>query len=99
MQGVGKRVNKRSWSGTVTTLRDSFDGKPFMAPNDLFANAKGGIYFSDPGPRPVVPGRKAFVYYLPAGAKEPIVIDDKLVRPNGLILTADGKTLLVDNSR
>ena len=78
VQGVGKRVNKRSRSGTVTTLTESFDGKPFMAPNDLFADAKGGIYFSDPGPRPVVPGRKAFVYYLPAGAKEPIVIDDQL---------------------
>jgi gluconolactonase len=98
VQGVGKRVNKRSRSDTVTTLTDSFDGKPFMAPNDLFADAKGGIYFSDPGPRPVVPGRKAFVYYLPAGAKEPIVIDDELVRPNGLILTADGKTLLVNDS-
>jgi gluconolactonase len=98
VQGVGKRVNRRSRNGTVTTLSESFEGKPFMAPNDLFADAKGGIYFSDPGPRPVVPGRKAFVYYLPAGAKEPVLIDDQLGRPNGLILTADGKTLLVNDS-
>jgi len=98
VQGVGKRVNKRSRDGTVTTLTESFEGKPFMAPNDLFVDARGGIYFSDPGPRPVLPGRKAFVYYLPVSAKEPILIDDQLGRPNGLILTADGKTLLVNDS-
>lgn len=98
VQGRGKRVNRRSRNGTVTTLSDSIDGKPFLAPNDLFADARGGIYFTDPGPRPVVSGRKVFVYYLPPGAKEPVVVDDQLIRPNGLILTLDGKTLLVDNS-
>ena len=93
-EGVGKRISKRSKSGGAgATLTDSFDGKPFMAPNDLFVDARGGIYFTDPGPRPVVPGRKTFVYYLAPGAKEPIVIDDQLGRPNGVILTADGKTL------
>jgi gluconolactonase len=98
-EGVGKRISKRGKSGGAgVTLTDSFDGKPFMAPNDLFVDAKGGIYFTDPGPRPVVPGRKTFVYYLAAGAKEPIVIDDQLGRPNGVILTADGKTLLVNDS-
>jgi len=34
----------------------------------------GGLYFTDPGPRPVVPGRTAYVYYLPPGAKQPIVV-------------------------
>ncbi len=98
-EGVGKRISKRSKSGGAgVTLTDSFDGKPFMAPNDLFVDARGGIYFTDPGPRPVVPGRKTFVYYLAPGAKEPIVIDDQLGRPNGVILTADGKTLLVNDS-
>jgi gluconolactonase len=38
------------------------------------------------------------VYYLPAGAKEPILIDDQNPRPNGLTLTLDGRTLLVDNT-
>lgn len=98
-EGVGKRISKRGRSGgEAVTLTNSFEGKPFMAPNDLFVDAKGGIYFTDPGPRPVVPGRKTFVYYLAPGAKEPIVIDDQLGRPNGLILTADGNTLLVNDS-
>ena len=50
------------------------------------------------GPRPVVPGRTAYVYYLPPGAKQPIVIDDQIARPNGLTLTRDGKTLIVDDT-
>jgi sugar lactone lactonase YvrE len=61
-------------------------------------DAKGGIYITDPGPRPVVPGRIAYVYYLPAGAKQPVVIDDQIARPNGLTLTRDGKTLIVDDT-
>jgi enamine deaminase RidA (YjgF/YER057c/UK114 family) len=45
-----------------------------------------------------VPGRTAYVYYLPAGAREPIVIDDQIGRPNGVTLTRDGKTLIVDDT-
>jgi gluconolactonase len=66
-----------------------------MAPNDLVVDPKGGIYFTDPGPRPVVAGRKAYVYYLPAGSAQALAVDDSIVRPNGLILTLDYKTLIV----
>ena len=98
VQGVGKKVNKRGKDGKVTTLADGIGGKPFLAPNDLILDAKGGIYFTDPGPRPVVAGRKAYVYYLPPGAKEPVVVDDTLVRPNGLTLAFGGRMLIVDDS-
>ena len=64
----------------------------------MFVDAKGGLYITDPGPRPVVPGRTAYVDYLPAGAREPIVIDDQIGRPNGVTLTRDGKTLIVDDT-
>src|SRR5499426_2829826 len=73
-EGDGKRISKRSRDGTVTTVTEGSEGKPFLAPNDLILDAKGGIYFTDPGPRPVVPGRTAYVYYLPPGAKQPIVV-------------------------
>ena len=91
-EGDGKRISKRIRDGTVTTVTEGIGGKPFLAPNDLILDAKGGIYITDPGPRPVVPGRIAYVYYLPAGAKQPVVIDDQIARPNGLTLTRDGKT-------
>jgi gluconolactonase len=97
-EGDGKRISKRSRDGTLTTVTEGIAGKPFLAPNDLILDAKGGIYITDPGPRPVVAGRIAYVYYLPAGAKEPIVIDDQIARPNGLTLTRDGRTLIVDDT-
>src|SRR5207237_903356 len=60
--------------------------------------AKGGIYFTDPGPRPIVPGRPTYVFYLPSGAKEPIAVDTSIARPNGLVLAMDGKSLIVDDT-
>ena len=50
-------------------LIESYNGKPLISPNDLIVDAGGGIYFTDPGPRPIVPSRPTNVYYLPAGAK------------------------------
>jgi gluconolactonase len=97
-EGDGKRVSRRTRDGKITTVTEGIEGKPLLAPNDLIVDAKGGIYFTDPGPRPVVPGRIVHVYYLPPGDKQPIVIDDQVARPNGLTLTADGRTLIVDDT-
>jgi gluconolactonase len=97
-EGDGKRISKRNQDGTILAVTEGMDGKPLMAPNDLIVDAKGAIYFTDPGPRPLVPGRTAYVYYVPAGAKQPTVIDDQITRPNGLTLTGDGRTLIVDDS-
>jgi gluconolactonase len=97
-EGDGKRISKRTRDGQVTTVTEGIPGMPLLAPNDLIVDAKGGIYFTDPGPRPVVPGRKSYVYYLPPGAKQPIVVDDTIARPNGLTLTRNGKTLIVDDT-
>jgi gluconolactonase len=97
-EGEGKRISRRSRDGGVTTVTEGIAGKPFLSPNDVLVDANGGIYITDPGPRPVVPGRTAYVYYLPPGAKEPIVIDDQIARPNGITLTRDGKTLIVNDT-
>ena len=97
-EGDGKRISKRSRDGAISMVTEGVEGKPLLAPNDLIIEAKGGIYFTDPGPRPVVPGRISYVYYLAAGAKQPVVIDDKIARPNGLTLTQDGRTLIVDDT-
>jgi gluconolactonase len=97
-EGDGKRISKRNKDGSMTTLTEGPAGKPLLSPNDLIVDAKGGIYFTDPGPRPVVPGRPTYVYYLPTGAKEPVLIDAEVPRPNGLTLTNDGKTLIVDDT-
>jgi gluconolactonase len=97
-EGEGRRITKRGRDGVIATLIDNHAGKPMLAPNDLILDARDGIYFTDPGPRPVVPGRPTYVSYLPPGAKESIVIDDKVARPNGLTLTNNGHTLIVDDT-
>jgi len=93
----GKRVSKFV-DGKVTVLTEGSPDKPLLAPNDLILDSKGGIYFTDPGPRPVVAGRIVYVYYLAPGAKQPVLLDDQIARPNGIMLTTDGKTLLVDDT-
>jgi gluconolactonase len=97
-EGTSMRISRRNKDGSITTLTEGLPGAPLMRPNDLIADAKGGIYFTDPGPRPVVPGRPTYVYYLPAGARVPILVDGSVPRPNGLTLTNDGKTLIVDDT-
>src|SRR5262249_51887557 len=52
-EGDGKRLTKRNKDGSITTLTEGPPGVPLLAPNDLLVDAKGGIYFTDPGPRPV----------------------------------------------
>jgi gluconolactonase len=97
-EGGGPRITKRARDGSITTLIDKHAGQSMLAPNDLIVDARGGVYFTDPGPRPVVPGRPTYVSYLPPGAKESIIVDDKVARPNGLTLTNDGRTLIVDDT-
>src|SRR5205823_7434578 len=67
-EGDGRRISKVNRDGSVVTLTDSYRGMPLLSPNDLIPDAKGGIYFTDPGARPVVPGRPTYVFYLPSGA-------------------------------
>ena len=98
VEGAAKRITRRDNDGAIVVLADRIDENPLIAPNDLIPDAKGGIYFTDPGPRPVVPGRPTYVGYLAPGAKQAIVIDGAIARPNGLTLTRDGKTLIVDDT-
>ena len=74
-EGGGKRSPSRRKDGNITVLTEGAPGMPLMAPNDLIIDARGGVYYTDPGPFPPVPGRTAYVYYLPAGSKASIVID------------------------
>jgi gluconolactonase len=99
VEGAGKRVTKQGKDGTISTLTEGTPGMPLMAPNDLIVDASGGVYFTDPGPFPPVPGRTAYVYYLPPSAKTPVVIDNQIPLPNGIVLTNDGKRLIVNDTR
>ncbi len=85
----------------ITVLVTGFEGKKLNGPNDLWIDAKGGIYLTDPyyqrdywtRKKPELDGQK--VYYLPKGKKELLLVADNLQQPNGIIGTPDGKFLYV----
>jgi gluconolactonase len=83
--------------GRVTVLADKYAGKPLNSPNDLWRHPKGGIYFTDPryGRRDNLPQDGEHVYFLSEDRKRLIRVIDDMVRPNGIIGTADGKLLYV----
>ncbi|RRB02199.1 SMP-30/gluconolactonase/LRE family protein [Larkinella rosea] len=89
----------------VTVLMTDFEGKRYNGPNDLWIDAKGGIYFTDPyyqrdyweRKKPDLEGQK--VYYLPKGKKEAVVVDGDLKQPNGIVGTPNGKFLYVADIR
>ncbi|MEI6088581.1 MAG: SMP-30/gluconolactonase/LRE family protein [Bacteroidota bacterium] len=86
--------------GTIKVLLDNYKGLHFNGPNDLWISPTNGIYFTDPYYQrnywtrklPEMDGQK--VYYLQQN-KEPIIVADNLVQPNGIVGTPDGKYLYV----
>jgi gluconolactonase len=80
-------------------LVDKYDGKPFNRPNDLVADRKGNIFFTDSIPlgstAPVI--LPSSVYELQADGKL-ILVTTNIPRPNGLALSPDEKTLYVANT-
>ncbi|GAA4201407.1 SMP-30/gluconolactonase/LRE family protein [Pedobacter jeongneungensis] len=97
--------NNQIWSidknKKIKILFTDYEGKKVNGPNDIWLDAKGGIYFTDPyyqrdywtRKSPEIPGQK--VYYLPKGKKEAIVVADDVVKPNGIVGTPDGKFLYI----
>ena len=76
-------------AGSVATLVDNFEGKPFNGLNDLVVSTKDGIYFTD----------TEGVYYLAPGApgsQVKRVIQD-IDNPNGVQLSPDEKTLYAND--
>lgn len=76
--------------GKERIIADSYQGKPFGRPNDIVANLKGGVYFTDP------PASR--VYYVPPGGAI-MLVDDGIKAPNGLQLSHDEKTLYVNDTQ
>lgn len=90
-------------AAVYTALAKGYNGKRFNSPNDLIADSKNNIYFTDP------------IYGLPEGEHDPeraltfegvykisngkvILLIDSIPRPNGLALSPDEKTLYIASS-
>ena len=87
--------------GNVRVLISDFGGKLLNGPNDLWIGKDNSLYFTDPFyQRPYwnrsdmeQPGQ--YVYYLSPDREELKVVEDRLVRPNGIAGSPDGKILYV----
>ena len=98
----GHRLIEMTTAGRlVRVLASSYGGRSLDGPNDVVVDARGGLYFTDPQftpePKKFQPGRS--VYYLPPrGELKRVIEPNVFAMPNGLVLTPDGKTLLVNNT-
>lgn len=86
----------------IVVILDSYADKLFNGPNDVWVDPVGGMYFTDPfykrdywKDRDKSEQEKERVFYLPKDAKAPVIAEDTLVQPNGIIGSPDGKFLYV----
>ena len=85
----------------ISVLMRDYRGRRLNGPNDLWIDAGGGIYFTDPyyqrpywtRTKPDLEGEK--VFYLAVGAAQPVVVADDVMKPNGIVGTPDGRYLYV----
>lgn len=74
------------------------NGKPLRGPNDLSLDVKqGGFYFTDPGGSSLMEPIGT-IHYVDGEGKTHLV-DEGLAFPNGIVLSPDGKALLVAESQ
>ena len=94
--GGGRRVSITEADGTVRTLADRYRGKRFNSPNDLAVDARGRVYVSDPryvGDEPRELDDESVYRIDPDGAVTRL--DTTAIKPNGLAISPDQKTLYV----
>ncbi len=93
-EGGNGRLVSISPQGNVTVLAGTYGGVRFNEPNDLWIDPAGGVYFTDPtflGHAAVQGGEH--VYYLSPDRSTVTRVVSDMTRPNGLVGTADGRTL------
>jgi gluconolactonase len=99
-------MDNQIWSfspdGKHKVLLDSYDGKKLNGPNDLWVHPNGGIFFTDPlykrnywtrNPDRQQDGEH--VYFMSQDGKKVERVETTLVKPNGIVGSANGKLLYV----
>ncbi len=100
----GRRIVRYERSGGVTVIADRFEGRRLNSPNDLAFDPQGRLWFTDPRYgdfRDDMELDHESVYRCEprthgSWSIERVTFDT--TRPNGLLVTPDGKTLLVAQS-
>ncbi|WP_114748740.1 SMP-30/gluconolactonase/LRE family protein [Pleomorphovibrio marinus] len=88
--------------GNHKVLVESYKGNKLNGPNDVWVSPKGDMYFTDPLYKreywdrdPEMQQDGEHLYYLSEDGLQLIRVDEKLVKPNGIVGTPDGKKLYV----
>jgi gluconolactonase len=103
-EGGGRRVARYEPDGGTTVLADRFEGRRLNSPNDLAVDARGRIWFTDPRygeQRDDMELEHESVFRLDPQADGTWSIRRMTLdttRPNGLLISADQKTLYVAQS-
>jgi gluconolactonase len=97
----GRRVVRLDKTGKeLKVLAERYQDKRLNSPNDVTIDRRGRIYFTDPryNNRDNVEQDKEGVYRIDPDGKLTRIIDS-LTRPNGIVVTPDGRTLYIaDNA-
>lgn len=92
----GRRVVRLEKDGKLTVVAAEFNGKRLNDPNDVVVRHDGQVYFTDPAPSDTLDTLTlgyAGVYHVAPDGKVSLIT--KMLRPNGVALTPDGKTLYI----
>jgi gluconolactonase len=97
----GRRVTRMEKDGRLTVVASEWQGKRLNSPNDVVVRRDGHVYFSDPASKAVLEaqelGFNGLYHVTPQGKLS--LVNSKMVRPNGVALTPDGRTLYVADSQ
>lgn len=102
----GRRVARTLGDGTVETVVSHFDGKRLSSPNDIVGAPDGDLYFTDP-PYGLRQPDGTFgasdipfngVYRIAAADGSVTVVVQDFERPNGLVITSDGRQIYIDDT-
>ena len=95
-----RRVVRLDKDGEIEVLAEKWEGKRLNAPNDIVVSRNGHVYFTDPAFGSQADTRELDfygVYHIPP--KAPMKLVAKFTgRPNGIALSANGRTLYVSNT-
>jgi gluconolactonase len=103
---MNRRVSRTLADGTVETVVDQYKGGRLNSPNDIVGATNGDLYFTDPpyGLRQpdgtFAPGDLGFngVFRIAASDGTITVVADDFERPNGLVISNDGRQMYIDDT-